>query len=226
MINNDQAILVTDQVAADGTSETALHHAMLSKLAEHNVANAGLLLGEQPLTELVTLRAKAPATELASALKSELNLGLPGILQSESNDQYCVRWIAPDEWLLSVTGLSIAEPTTARKSAFEIEQALRKQLAGSQHAIINVTGGFTVLQISGDAVLNVLKKSTAYDVHPSQFPVGKVVNTVLGKAQVTLRCMAKNQYELIIRRSFADYIWLWLQTAAKEYGLDIIELDH
>jgi len=215
MSDNNQPVLVADQQAAKTQPETALHHAMLSTLAEHNVENAGLVLGEQPLTELLTLRSKAPVTELASALKSELNVDLPGTLQSESNDQYCLRWIAPDEWLLS----------TAGKSAFEIEQALRSKLIGTQHAIVNVSGGFTVLQLSGDAVINVLKKSTAYDVHPTHFPVGKVVNTVMGKAQVTLRCMAENHYELIVRRSFADYIWVWLQTAAKEYGLDITELD-
>jgi sarcosine oxidase subunit gamma len=214
MSTNDQTILVTDQMAVTAKPETALHHAMLSKLAEHNVENAGLKLGEQPLTELLTLRARVPATALAAAVKAELNLALPDTLQSDSNDQGCVRWIAPDEWLLSCAG----------QSAFDIEQSLRKHLGGTQYAIVNVSGGFTVLQISGDAVSDVLKKSTAYDVHPSHFPIGKVVNTVLGKAQVTLRCVAENQYELIVRRSFADYIWLWLQTAAKEYGLDIVEI--
>ena len=214
MNSNDQTVLVSEQIASGVEPETALHHAMLSTLAEHNVENAGLKLAEHALTDLLTLRARAPAAELASALKAELNIKLPGTLHSESNDQYCIRWMAPDEWLLSSTG----------QSAFDIEQALRKHLAGTQHAIVNVSGGFTILQISGDAVLDVLKKSTAYDVHPSHFPIGKVVNTVLGKAQVTMRCMADNQYELIVRRSFADYIWVWLQTAAKEYGLDIVEL--
>ncbi|TNF08513.1 MAG: sarcosine oxidase subunit gamma, partial [Pseudomonadales bacterium] len=28
-------------------------------------------------------------------------------------------------------------------------------------------------------------------------------------------------WELVIRRSFADYFWLWLQDACAEYGLAV-----
>ncbi|WP_229775730.1 sarcosine oxidase subunit gamma family protein, partial [Pseudomonas laurentiana] len=30
-------------------------------------------------------------------------------------------------------------------------------------------------------------------------------------------------WELLIRRSFSDYWWLWLQDAANEFGLNVIE---
>ncbi|OUC50154.1 hypothetical protein B7939_13495, partial [Eggerthia catenaformis] len=28
-------------------------------------------------------------------------------------------------------------------------------------------------------------------------------------------------WELVVRRSFADYFWLWLQDASAEYGLQV-----
>ncbi|MDI3326661.1 sarcosine oxidase subunit gamma family protein, partial [Pontibacterium granulatum] len=29
------------------------------------------------------------------------------------------------------------------------------------------------------------------------------------------------EFELVVRRSFADYIWLWIQDASREFGLVI-----
>jgi sarcosine oxidase subunit gamma len=67
----------------------------------------------------------------------------------------------------------------------------------------------------------VLKKSIPLDVHPSQFPVGKVAGTVFAKSTALVRRSGEDSWELVIRRSFADYIWLWLQDASREYGLVI-----
>jgi len=88
-------------------------------------------------------------------------------------------------------------------------------------AMVNVSGGFSVLELQGANANDVLKKSTGYDVHPSNFMPGKVVNTVFAKAQVTMRCIDTDHYELIVRRSFADYLWHWIQVASAEYGLSI-----
>ncbi|MEE9335840.1 MAG: sarcosine oxidase subunit gamma family protein [Granulosicoccaceae bacterium] len=190
--------------------ETPLYHAELPALAAYQVANAGVLLKELPVTGLLTIRAKADNASLAPAFKLVLSLDVPGTLQSCSNDDYCLRWMSPDEWLLSAP---IGE-------LFEIENKLRKSLT-TPVALVNVSGGYTLLELSGGQVLNVLKKSTHYDCHPRNLSVGKVVNTPFAKSQVTLRCLAESHYELVVRRSFADYIWLWLQTASREYGLQV-----
>jgi sarcosine oxidase subunit gamma len=36
-----------------------------------------------------------------------------------------------------------------------------------------------------------------------------------------IRHTGEDTWELLIRRSFADYWWMWLQDAAAEYGLGI-----
>ncbi len=75
----------------------------------------------------------------------------------------------------------------------------------------------------GERVLDLLMKSTPIDVHLSQFPIGKVVSTVFAKAGGSLRRIDTNCFELLLRRSFADYIWLWIQDASKEFGLSVEE---
>ncbi|MCY1185371.1 Sarcosine oxidase subunit gamma [compost metagenome] len=104
---------------------------------------------------------------------------------------------------------------------FETEQRLRKALDGQHISVVNVSGGQTILELSGPHVREVLMKSTPYDVHPSNFPVGKAVGTTFAKAGAVIRHTAEDTWELLIRRSFADYIWLWLQDASAEYGLAV-----
>ena len=36
-----------------------------------------------------------------------------------------------------------------------------------------------------------------------------------------IRRTGEEVWELLVRRSFADYIWLWLQDASAEYGMAI-----
>jgi len=213
---NDAVVETTERpehaigIGAPGI-ETPLYHAELSALAAYQVPGAGVVLKEHPVTGLLTIRAKADNASLSSALKSVLSLELPGTLQSSVSGEYCLRWMSPDEWLLSAP---IAE-------LYDIENNLREAVT-EPVAMVNVSGGYTLVELSGAQVLNVLKKSTHYDCHPRNLTVGKVVNTGFAKSQVTLRCIDSSHYELVVRRSFADYIWLWLQTASREYGLQVI----
>lgn len=206
---------ITEKVAFGDTGipvvATALQHADMKKLSVRVAAGQGVTLTELPVTGLLVLRAQADKPALQAALKTVLNLDLPGVLSSDTDAGHCVRWIAPDEWLLSC----------AVQNAFDIENKIRSACGDASIAVVNVSGGFTLINVSGPHANDVLKKSTAYDVHPTNFTPGKVVNTVFAKAQVTMRCIDTEQVELIVRRSFADYVWHWIQVVSAEYGLSI-----
>jgi sarcosine oxidase subunit gamma len=87
--------------------------------------------------------------------------------------------------------------------------------------VINVSGGQTQIRLAGSAAADVLKKSVPYDVSDHHFPVGKVVSTALAKTQTTVRRINDTDWELTVRRSFADYAWRWLTDASREYGLHL-----
>jgi len=207
--------------------ESALQHVNLNRLGARGGSGQGVSFSELPVTGLLVLRAQKDKPALQSALQSVCQLALPDTLRcsvssasissySQATDNplsgnQCVRWIAPDEWMLSCLV----------QDAFAIETKLRETLANASVAIVNVTGGYSVFTLSGPDANHVLKKSTAYDVHPNNFEPGKVVNTVFAKAQVCLRCVDAGKYELIVRRSFTDYLWHWIQVSSAEYGLGI-----
>tara|TARA_B100000287_G_scaffold110491_1_gene102836 strand:- start:1053 stop:1694 length:642 start_codon:yes stop_codon:yes gene_type:complete len=172
---------------------------------------AGVTLSEQGLLGHLILRSAGNAS-FEAAVEKVLGMKLPGALQSASNDNgQVLRWKSPDEWLLTVSG----------SDAFSVEAQLREAAEG-HYAIVNVSGGQTILMLSGDSAEMVLMKTCHYDTHESHFPVGKVIGTTFAKSGALIRRVSDSEWELVIRRSFSDYLALWLQDAAGEYGLQII----
>ncbi|MDG1115467.1 MAG: sarcosine oxidase subunit gamma family protein [Pseudomonadales bacterium] len=148
---------------------------------------------------------------LSTAVVQSLGLALPAApLTSSVEGAVCIRWLGPDEWLLTLPTEALAQT----------EVDLR-QVGGAEIALVDVSGGQTLLLIEGDSATQVLMKSTSYDVGLQNFPAGKVVTTTFAQAQVVLRRVNDVTFELVLRRSFADYLWAWLRDAATEYGFAI-----
>ncbi len=192
-------------------AQSPLHHAGLAELVGKGRAGAGIRLREKKLRGHLTLRGDAHDPAFASGVQAALGLPLPVALTLVAEGETSMQWMGPDEWLLIVP----------QGEEFATEQRLREALAGLHIQLVNVSGGQTLVELSGEKVRELLMKSTPYDVHPSNFPVGKAVGTHFAKSQLVIRHTAEDVWELVVRRSFADYIWLWLQDASAEYGLAI-----
>ncbi|MFJ4055438.1 MULTISPECIES: sarcosine oxidase subunit gamma [Pseudomonas] len=196
---------------ADAKAQSPLHHADLASLVGKGRKNAGVTLREKKFLGHLTLRGNGHDPEFAAGVHKALGLELPVALTVVANSEMSLQWLGPDEWLLIVPG----------GQEFAVEQKLRAALEGQHIQVVNVSGGQSLLELRGPHVREVLMKSTSYDVHPNNFPVGKAVGTVFAKSQLVIRRTAEDTWELVIRRSFADYWWLWLQDASAEYGLSI-----
>lgn len=154
------------------------------------------------------------AIVLDEAVRDVLGISLPGkpqaLVQDDSGER-SIQWLSPDEWLVIVPG----------GEEFPLETQLRERLGDAHFAISDVSGGQTVLELSGEAARELLMKTVIYDVHPRNFPVGKGVTTVFAKATTILRRPSEERWELVVRRSFADYCYRWLLDAAAEYGVNV-----
>ncbi len=175
-----------------------MHHVA----AQLSSGNEYYTLQEKAFGHLV-IRTSFDDKKLNAAIKSVTGLKLPKkALSSTANKDYVINWISPDEVLLLVP----------EKTEFDVETKLRELMTG-HFAIVNVTGGQTVLELSGERAETILKKSSSYDFCLSNFPVGKVVTTVFSKSQAVIRRIGDDSFQLIIRRSFSDYVWKWIVDA-------------
>jgi sarcosine oxidase, subunit gamma len=175
-------------------------------------AQSQVVLRERALLGHLILR--GGAIVLDEAVREALGLSLPGQPQGlvqDASGERSVQWLSPDEWLVIVP----------EGEAFDLECRLRAYLGDAHFAIVDVSGGQTLLELEGDKARELLMKTVIYDVHPENFPVGKGVTTVFAKATAILRRPTEARWELVIRRSFADYCYRWLLDAGEEYAIGV-----
>jgi sarcosine oxidase, subunit gamma len=148
---------------------------------------------------------RAPAAKMLGA-------ELPGAMRSVAVGETAILWLGPDEWLV-LAGTADAEPTAA---------SLRAALAGTHHAVVVVSDRMAGIGIAGARSRDVLNAGCPLDLHPSAFAPGAVTRTVLAKAPVVLwRPGEPEAFELWVTGSFAPYAWLFLENAAREFGVSI-----
>ena len=121
-----------------------------------------------------------------------------------------VYWLGPDEWLIVSPGGERPILPTLLEDAFT-----------GMHASLNVvTGGYAGLRLSGGNAPDVLAKGCTLDLHPKIFQTGQCAQTGLAKAGILLsKVDDAPSFDIFVRRSFAEYLALWLQNAGAEHGI-------
>ena len=193
--------------------ESPLARFNLAARATHAPGIAGVIARERPFLGHLNVRGNAEDPRFVGAVSDVLGDGLPIVSNTVTDVQgITMYWLGPDEWL-------IVTPDERRAA---IESELRRALAALRVAVTDVSGGQTLLQLHGARVRDVLAKGCPIDLHPRAFSIGQCAQSHLAKAPILIGQIENQPYfELIFRRSFADYLWTWLETAAAEYGLEV-----
>jgi|SRR5579871_1640013 len=192
-----------------------LAHKSLTARAAESHSDAGVAMGEAPHRCQINLRGNIGDPAFAAAVSGVLGLELPTIPnRAVSTGALTVFWLAPDEWL--VVG------TPGRET--ELAPALQRALADQHAAVVDVSETRTVIVVAGRKARETLQKGTPLDLHPREFQPGYCAQTALSKANVILHQIdGSPRYDVYVLNSFADYLWNWLERAAAEYGLAVID---
>ncbi len=192
-MSNVMSFDATAKVAA----QTPLAH------LERTWSSPEVSLAEEPLTGLLVLRGDSADAQLQAAVTEVFGAALPDRLSTRESTTARLQWLGPDEFWIWCDEAAL----------FELEQAFLQRYSG-HCALVNNTGGFTRIALTGPGAETVLMKSVPYPVYADAFPVGKVVGTVFAKSQAVICRRGEQHWEVVARRSFADYIWRWLVDAA------------
>ena len=77
------------------------------------------------------------------------------------------------------------------------------------------------MRIKGRGVRDVLAKGCTLDLHPAEFAAGACAQSGLAKANILIGLIEeKPVFEIVVRRSFAEYLARWLQHAATEHNVE------
>jgi sarcosine oxidase, subunit gamma len=114
-------------------------------------------------------------------------------------------WLGPDEWLLIAP------------EGDDIVGAIADKLSGLSHALVDVGHRNVGLEIVGAEAATVLAAGCPLDLDPDAFPVGMCTRTVLGKAEIVLWRTGPDMFHIEVWRSFAAYVWRFLDEAREEF---------
>jgi len=161
---------------------------------------------EKPFRGYINLRGKAEHTGFIAGVLKVLGVEAPTaantVIEAGENRIY---WLAPDEWL-------IVTPAGQQEQRRQDLQAALKAVFSS---VVDNSSGLTMIHVTGEHAAALLATDCPLDLHPREFKPGQCAQTRLAKAGMIISPLTdESGFEIIIRRSFADYLLLWLQDAA------------
>jgi len=166
----------------------------------------GIRLQERAFLGHINLRCDPGDSALTGALERALECSLP---RRANTFQLAaaglkVLWLGPDEWLV------VAEQ--GREAV--LADALRRAVGDGFATVVELGCGQTVIEIAGARAREVIAKGCPLDLHPRAFGPGNCAQSRWARTLVTLAQVDDAPtFELIVRRSFADYLWQWLVDA-------------
>jgi sarcosine oxidase subunit gamma len=173
------------------------------------IENPEVTLTELPFRGHYNLRGEASDNVFGDAVQNALGIDLPvKPCTSSGNDSISVLWLGPDEWLL----------VTADATDTTLVNALQTSIAQTFSKLTDISSGQTIIRISGDKTPGLLARGCTLDLHPRVFGVGQCAQSAIAKSPALIHRVCDTDqtlvFNIIVRRSFADYLWRWLEDAA------------
>ncbi len=178
--------------------------------SQESLAKSKLSIHEMAFRGLVNLRGSLDNPDFVKAVEGVLNTSL----KMENNcfvetAEFTILWFGPNEWMI------VTEP--GKETA--LVAALRASLAETFSAVTDVSGGNTIIEISGSCARDLLACGSMIDFHESEFSQGQCVQTLFAKTNVAIYQHAQQDvFRMIVRRSFSDYLGVWLADAASGFA--------
>jgi sarcosine oxidase, subunit gamma len=189
--------------------QSPLQHFDLSAKQEKMSDAKGVWANETPLLGYISLRGNAQNKGFLTAVKKVTGVTLPTqACNLSSASAITILNCSPDEWMI----------VCPREQRATLQQALEASLVGVHSQVLDNSGGYTSVLLQGKQAADALQHCTVYNLHA--LTPNKVVGTTFGKASVIMYRLDDGFY-LVLRRSFADYIWRYLERAAQPYGFGI-----
>lgn len=173
-------------------------------------ADAGVVLTEIPFRTKLVLRGHLSEKAFVTAVKSVLGAVPPAEPNTvAAAEEICILWTGPDEWMVYGDDADLAGK-------------LAKALEDQHAAVTEVTEHHTLIRLSGRHARDVMVKGCAIDLHPRAFGPGQCAQSHIGRITVLFDQIDETPtYDILVRSSFAEYLWMYLEDAGLEYGVRI-----
>lgn len=191
----------------------ARHHGLEAFLRNAPTAGSeacGAKIQFRPGLDHINLRGDPADRRFLSAAQRILGQSLPLEANTLQQGAITTYWLGLQEWLI----------LTSVGHGDALVDSLTDAIGEAFASVTVLSGGQICMRISGPMARALLAKGCTLDLHPRNFAVGDCAQTGLAKAAVLLGMVgAEPVFDIVVRRSFADYLAQWLQAAGREYGV-------
>lgn len=177
-----------------------------------NMSDSALQLQRVNDAGFINLRGSVDNKAFLAAIERVAGVALPLEANTFHGDVTRAYWLGPDEWMLQCRESDVAN----------LQQALDETLRGQHTAVNDLTGGFVMYGLRGPGAAELLAAGCTLDLHPLVFTPGCCAQSGLAKATVLLaRPENTDGFDVIVRRSFADYLWQWLARTGRDARIEV-----
>jgi sarcosine oxidase, subunit gamma len=186
-------------------------------IAPERGAARGVRLAERSDLGKIDLRGDPQDRAFMAGVGRVLDLVLPSEpCSSSAKGQVTALWCGPDQWLI----------TCPYDDVPLFMASLAEALEGVHAALSDLSDGRVAIRLAGPSAREVLAKGCPLDLHPRYFSSGTAAGSLLAKADVLIHLVQDSPrrspvFDLYVARSYAPYLWAWLEDAALEYGLQV-----
>ena len=183
----------------------------ISPITESHTYNNFSMKEKTPVGK-INLRGNLENKDFASTAGKILGMILPKEPCSISTkEKITCMWLGPNEWLL------VSNDTITKDSNdYELEKVLFTGISKKNlGAVTNVSDQFTIFNLTGSNIFEILSKGCPFDFNSDSFTNNKVVQTLLNHIDVTIHRKTKDDVDLYVRRSFSNHLWSWIKDSAR-----------
>ena len=187
-------------------------------LAEHPPTDSdpsrGVEMGERAFWGHVNLRGDGSDEAFQAGVECVIGVRAPIEANTVSRvGDTLIVWLGPDEWLV------ISPPDIKDGLSAKLEEAL----SGLHASVNDISGGQTIIRLRGARAMDVLSKGCPVDLHPRAFGAGQCAQSHIAKCNALIIQVDDGPtYDVVVRRSFADYLARWLNHAGMEYDIAVV----
>ena len=149
--------------------------------------------------------------EFISAVGKSLNILLPNKANTfTQSEKLTALWLSPDEWMIFSNEILNENSNTYKTEQLLIENVYKINLG----VVTDVTDQFVMINLKGDKIYDLFQTGSPFNFNEFQNKKGLVTQTILAKIDVIIQNKDKNDVNLLVRRSFSEHLFSWINDAA------------
>ncbi|MCY4454636.1 MAG: hypothetical protein OXC01_22120 [Immundisolibacterales bacterium] len=170
-----------------------------------------LRVEELPFRAILVLHGRTGVPRFAQGVARVLGLPPPDAPNTFIESRFgpeavVIAWAGPEEWLV----IGQEEGTSG------LRVALRQAIPEADGAVVDASSGFTLFSLLGPQARDLIAAGCTIDVHPRVFGPRRCAHTLYaGTGVCILERDETPRFELLVRRSYADWLWRWMEASAE-----------